>query len=480
MFGRFTIYIDIVTSQSLFEPILRMVDRRVHAFLPITNVSESLELPHFKYDLIIVEYARLNADPNALQLLRNSYQNIIVIGIPRDPEIVRTLIAAGIIHYLYEDFLTIELEHLFITVTELENTKRINELYNSLFMFAQNTIVVADRKGNVQYANPFYEQISKYKTSELSHLTSDVTTSGEHDREFYIDLWDCISNGKTWEGIFINLDKDGNKFYEEATISPLYNTHGNIEKYIKIGKNITRERLLLEELAKEIKLARHILDSFMPNDFSDRFVRFRYRSEPFNEIGGDFVTFEHAEEGIYHIALIDIMGHGASAALFSIAISQMFTDYIQYMKLEDALIKINQTLLAINSEDSTLSKYVTGIFARIDIKTNTLSVVNAGHPDLVVFHRDKTVTVKPSNNMMLGVIHQSRMEVDTFPLDQIDRFVMFTDGVFDNLGVELPELVTNLREENCEMPKVDDMFDRILKQKEIKDDATLCVVEILE
>ena len=45
--------------------------------------------------------------------------------------------------------------------------------------------------------------------------------------------------------VFVNQRKNGRLFYEEATISPIFNSLGQIKQYLKIGKLVERERLLV-------------------------------------------------------------------------------------------------------------------------------------------------------------------------------------------------------------------------------------------
>lgn len=473
-------YIDIVSDSIYYDPVLSIIKKRVVDTLPVTNVSDTLVIPRFKYDLLIIDYSMLPDGKDSLMVIKSSYSQVIVINVPPVQESYNSLYVAGINYNIRKDFFITELSATINIVIDNIKSSRNLMYYDALMMFAQNSIVITDKKGVIQYANPYFEHMSKYSSAELESESVEIVASGIHSKEFYIDMWNNISSGMKWEGIFINKDRLGEKFYEEATISPMYNPNGNIEKYIKIGKNITRERLLLEELDREVKLAGKILNAFLPKNYLDSKINFIYQMQTFNQIGGDYVVFDHQEKNIYSIALIDVMGHGPSAAMFSIAISRMFRDYVDYMQLDDVVISINELMCSINNSiNDDLGKYCTAVFVQIDTETNTISFVNAGHPDAIIYKRDGNTKLFESNSMMLGVMSSAKYEVKKMPLEDIERIIMFTDGIYDNTDQDIDSILKTFINDIPKDIPPEAIFKKFLRESNIKDDSCVCVLDIM-
>lgn len=110
---------------------------------------------------------------------------------------------------------------------------------------AGEVVVITDTEGVIQYTNPAFERTTGY-TLEEAHLQNPrILKSGLQDEPFYKNLWDTIASGQTWSGRMVNKSKDGSLYTEEATISPVVNTDGQITNYVAIKHDIT-EQLKLE------------------------------------------------------------------------------------------------------------------------------------------------------------------------------------------------------------------------------------------
>jgi len=115
------------------------------------------------------------------------------------------------------------------------------------------TVVITNLEGNIEYANPYTFQTTGYTQEELLGKNPKVLKSGETDVEEYKHLWDNITHGKDWKGIFHNKKKDGTKYWEQAIIGPILNDNGEITHYIAIKEDITERKRIQDEL-KDLNL----------------------------------------------------------------------------------------------------------------------------------------------------------------------------------------------------------------------------------
>ena len=114
-----------------------------------------------------------------------------------------------------------------------------------------DVIVVTDREGTIQYVNPAFERITGYSREETIGKNPRVLRSGKHDEAFYRELWDTLTRGEVWTGRFINRKKDGSLIEEDATISPLRDSSGEIVNYVATKRDVTE----LVSLERQVRMA---------------------------------------------------------------------------------------------------------------------------------------------------------------------------------------------------------------------------------
>ncbi|MGC9080102.1 EAL domain-containing protein [Sulfurihydrogenibium sp.] len=131
--------------------------------------------------------------------------------------------------------------------------EKIDDIRESIILkiATENTswILITDKYGNIEYVNDYVVEVSGYTKEELIGKNPKMFKSGLQDKDFYKKLWETILSGKSFEAVFVNRKKNGELFYLEQKIMPI-NLPGGVLKFISIGRDITRERLLSEEVEK--------------------------------------------------------------------------------------------------------------------------------------------------------------------------------------------------------------------------------------
>lgn len=116
---------------------------------------------------------------------------------------------------------------------------------------ATETILITNLDGSILYANPYFEKSTGYKVDEVTGQNPRILKSGNQDSEFYRDLWSTILNGQSWHGTFVNRRKNGERYYEEATIFPLRDDTGRITHFAAVKRDIT-ERIEAEREREQL------------------------------------------------------------------------------------------------------------------------------------------------------------------------------------------------------------------------------------
>ncbi|WP_027359991.1 PAS domain S-box protein [Desulforegula conservatrix] len=110
------------------------------------------------------------------------------------------------------------------------------------------TVVIADSNGLIEYANPFFTELTGYTREEAIGKNPSVLKSGIHPPEFYSELWSTISSGKIWRGEFVNKAKNGRFYNEGAVIAPIMDRTGKITHYVAVKQDITEKKHAEEQL----------------------------------------------------------------------------------------------------------------------------------------------------------------------------------------------------------------------------------------
>ncbi|HEY6011185.1 MAG TPA: PAS domain S-box protein [Nitrospirota bacterium] len=146
------------------------------------------------------------------------------------------------------------LEYMAFIIGEVIYRFEIEEERSRLASAVQSVaegVVVADRRGIVQYANPAFERITGYAREDIVGRDLHVLDSGKQDERFYAGMRGALARDGVWNGQLINRKKDGTLYYEECTMSPIRDAAGEIVNYVSVKRDIT-EKLRLESIAESV------------------------------------------------------------------------------------------------------------------------------------------------------------------------------------------------------------------------------------
>ncbi len=150
-------------------------------------------------------------------------------------------------------------------ITERKRNEQEIRKLNTAINQSPSSIVITDKEGEIEYVNRSFSEITGYSMEEALGNKPNVLKTDFHPKSFYTELWNTISSGKTWNGLFKNKTKSGTHYWERAVISPIFDENNNITHYLAIKENITNERIAQEAL--KISEERHRIISDLTNDF---------------------------------------------------------------------------------------------------------------------------------------------------------------------------------------------------------------------
>jgi len=112
------------------------------------------------------------------------------------------------------------------------------------------SIIITNRNGDIEYVNPKTTELTGYAPDELIGKNPRIFSSGEKTEGETENLWKTISSGNEWRGEFHNKKKNGELYWEAASISPIIGADGDIANFLAIKENITERKEFIIELVK--------------------------------------------------------------------------------------------------------------------------------------------------------------------------------------------------------------------------------------
>jgi PAS domain S-box-containing protein len=141
---------------------------------------------------------------------------------------------------------------------EIKERKRIEQELRKLSRAVEQSpasIVITDLKGNIEYINKKFTQVTGYTPEEARGKNPRILKSGTFPPEVYKELWQTISAGDEWHGEFHNRKKSGELFWEFASISPIVNAQGEITHFLAVKEDITNRKHAEEEVQQARRIA---------------------------------------------------------------------------------------------------------------------------------------------------------------------------------------------------------------------------------
>lgn len=161
---------------------------------------------------------------------------------------------------------------LFFVNRDITERKQIEARLRSLSVAIEQgpvTVVITDAQCTIQYVNPTFTMITGYTADEVVGKTPRILKSDKTDPSVYASLWSTLSSGTTWVGEFINKRKNGELFWEEAHIAPVFDASGTVQQYVAVKLDISDRKRVEEQVTH---LAQYDTLTDLPNRtlFSDR------------------------------------------------------------------------------------------------------------------------------------------------------------------------------------------------------------------
>ena len=134
-------------------------------------------------------------------------------------------------------------------VKEIELQRFFNIVESSL-----NPILITDLHGKMIYVNPAFVKASGFSKKELIGKNPRIFGSGKLNKKFWDKMWETIAGGKVWFGEIEDRKKNGEPFYTQLLISPIFDKDEKVTGYFGIHRDLSEKRTLEKQLIHTQKM----------------------------------------------------------------------------------------------------------------------------------------------------------------------------------------------------------------------------------
>jgi sigma-B regulation protein RsbU (phosphoserine phosphatase) len=195
----------------------------------------------------------------------------------------------------------------------------------------------------------------------------------------------------------------------------------NARLYEQIAR---QERRLERDLAAARELQFRLLPPVLPKLKN---LEIAAKFSPARAIGGDLYDVLGYSNSRTAIAVGDVSGKGAPAAIYAALVSGILRSHAPIEPAPaEMLAAVNYSL----SERRVDAQFVSLIYALWDDESRTLQVANSGLPRPVYCHKGKTQLIE-ATGLPLGLFDDANYDELTFQAEPDDVFVFFSDGILD-------------------------------------------------
>ncbi|MBI9113065.1 PP2C family protein-serine/threonine phosphatase [Maridesulfovibrio ferrireducens] len=312
------------------------------------------------------------------------------------------------------------------------------------------------------------------KISNLNEDTVGIILTGHADLEAAVT---ALNQGY----VFRFLTKPSDKETIVNVVS------AGLDQYNLITGNKEKERIIKQDL----RAAAFIQESFLPHERADiETLSLNWLFKPSDYVGGDLFDLIHLDKDNTAFYIMDISGHGVSAALAAVSVSLLLARSGHLTNSETGEITPPSELLLQLDNDfpiERLNKHFTMFYGVANSARKTLRYSSAGHPPPILLRSNGALEYLEKGGSVIGMNSGIPFEEDEVPFNPGDRLLSFTDGVSEYQSpsdemFELERFIT-LVQEYRDMPSRD-ILDRIYEKmmqfgenRPPQDDVTICCLD---
>jgi PAS domain S-box-containing protein len=124
-----------------------------------------------------------------------------------------------------------------------------------------SAVYIIDKNMHFEYINPGFTDQSGYTEEDLLHRHVNATIYTGEIPESRLHVAEALMRGESWEGELYSRHKSGRMYWATTVASPYKDESGNIEGYLILQQDISKQKQLETELKESENLYRSLIEN---------------------------------------------------------------------------------------------------------------------------------------------------------------------------------------------------------------------------
>jgi len=133
-------------------------------------------------------------------------------------------------------------------ISRKQRLEQEKQLFAKVVRQAPALIVITDASGVIEYVNAAFEQVLERSAESLVGQPAGISFQALRIEDHVDRVRARIERGEAWTGTFTSDNFHGRRVILEASIFPIINGRGTLTNVVAMGRDITREQQLTEQL----------------------------------------------------------------------------------------------------------------------------------------------------------------------------------------------------------------------------------------
>jgi sigma-B regulation protein RsbU (phosphoserine phosphatase) len=226
----------------------------------------------------------------------------------------------------------------------------------------------------------------------------------------------------------------GGRVPMRVSVGPLRDQTGEIVGGVETFQDVSDE---IGDLRRAQKIQSQSLLNEAANDPR---LAVRVHSAPHDLVGGDFCAISRSAPDRYAFILADVMGHGTSAALYTMYLRSLWDECRSLETPAAILTAMNHRLAGVMTGASA---FATGLCGTLDVTTGRLQLSSAGGPVPLMFGTQGGGLAAEISGVPMGLMDPNEYDQIERQLEPGDRLLLFSDGAVEIADHQAQQLGTD-------------------------------------
>lgn len=323
--------------------------------------------------------------------------------------------------------------------------KQIESLFEVVLNTVSDGVIVVDNDLKVKFENKTLTQLYGSKVGEPCYKAYRGRTK---PCESCLIL-EVLKDGKNRRWITDITLPNGDTILLEVSSAAIKDEKGKITGAVEVSRDVTIQKKaeailnktlldrneVLKQLSHELSDATGYVKTVLPQPITSGPLLIDWRFIPSLSLGGDSFGYHWIDEDYFAMYLLDVSGHGWSAALLSVSVINVLRSHAlpdtDFRDPQQVLFALNNTFPGEQHNDMFFTIWY-GVY---NLSSRQMAYASGGHPPALLFYGSPNEQLKVNQlrtpNFVIGGRRDAVYQGKTQLINRPSRLYVFSDGVFD-------------------------------------------------